>query len=119
MSYFRIQADAETGNLLDADRTSQHAAWGDDDERAGTSVCYDIEDLAKYFASTGLEWDPSYYIVEVDGYDSDDEPMDAELGEMLIHVTDVLGFHPIEGSTLGDEFMAAVDEQLAALGFDF
>lgn len=112
--YYRIQdTGLGQGDLLDADRTSWHISDSEELERKGTSVCGSLEDLAKYFATTGLEWHPdTSAIVLVDGYASDDNPVD-DL-EYLIHCTEYHGEYPISSTEIGAQFMALLDAELEA-----
>lgn len=90
---YRIQnAGHDATDLLDPEQQVSYHYSGDDDlTRRGVSVCDSIEALAEYIAQTGIEIDPHHsVIVKVDGYHSDDEPVDAELGESLLIPTAVV-----------------------------
>lgn len=109
MSYYRIQNYPAT-DLLDGPQLSFSWNAQGDDERAreGKSVCYTREDLANYLAQTGIPFDATWTLVELDGYLSDDDDEDAHLGAMLIHPTKIIATEPISESFL-DEINTAID----------
>lgn len=105
MTFYRIQ-DYDPAELLTGEQTSMSYSSGT--ERAGKSVCRSIEELAAYFAQTGVPMDPTTSIlVELEGTYSPDEDEDAHLGAHLIFPTRIVSAGPIP-----DEFFAAVDAYL-------
>lgn len=57
--------------------------------RQGVSVVESIEDLYRYIRISGA-WPYDAVIVELDGTVSADEGEDAEIGEVLVHPTDII-----------------------------
>ena len=106
MSYYRIQTSAyPVEMILDPEHQTSENYSNPEDIRAGKSVCASIEDLAEYLAQTGIPFDDSYLLVEVEGYASDDEDADAHMGAMLIHPTRI-----ISAELLSDEFFEMINE---------
>jgi hypothetical protein len=98
-TYFRVQgSDRDVNDLLDpAFQTSY--AWGHEHledrrtDRIGVSVCASREELAQYLATYGAGipyGQPGWVIVELRGEVSDDQPLDAEGGECLVHPTEIV-----------------------------
>ena len=73
-----------------------------EDARYGISVCADEDDLVKYLATVGADFDNTV-LVELAGDYSDDEGHDAHLGEELILPTEIVSVVPV-----ADEFIEAV-----------
>lgn len=87
MAYYRIQDQDHIDEMLDPE--FQFSMPGNDDEdkmRAGVSCCASISDLAAYFATSSLTIS-NPCLVKIDGPESDDDALDAEFGEYLIHPT--------------------------------
>lgn len=120
-TYFRVQdGNQDVNDLLDpAEQLSR--AWHhhhlDDAHttRKGVSVCDSRETLAQYLATVGQGIPfglPGWVLVEVEGDLSDDQPLDFEDGEYLIHPTAIVSCEIIP-----DEFFdmigAAYDAQEA------
>lgn len=104
-SFFRIQpADSDPRELLNPRNQFSHA-WHEYDDRTtrnGVSVCGSRESLACYLATVGAGipyGDGEWLLIELTGYFSDDQPLDAEFGEYLIHPTEIISAAPID-----DEF---------------
>jgi len=105
--YFRVQSgDRPTADLLSAGQIS--AAWGKDHledrdtDRSGVSVCSSREELATYLATygAGIPYGlPGWVLVELTGDIGDDQPLDAEGGEVLVHPTAIIAVTEID-----DEF---------------
>lgn len=102
-TYFRVQpADRPTADLLEAGQQSH--AWGrehldDNTTRDGVSVCASREDLAQYLATygAGIPYGlPGWVLVELSGDISDDQPLDAEGGELLVHPTEIVACAEID-----------------------
>ena len=110
-SYYRIQREAPE-TLLDGPQVSH--SWNDlgDDARAraGKSVTDSREELAEYIAQTGITFEDSWYLIELDGTPSDDVDEDAHLGARLIHPTRILAVE-----TLGDAFASEILDAYEAL----
>lgn len=90
MTYFRIDAaDRDHTWMLDPAQQVSYGWVGDEERsaRAGVSCCGSIEDLAVYFGTTGGDLSGDRVIVELEGTRSADRPLDAELGEYLVHPT--------------------------------
>jgi hypothetical protein len=82
---YRIQdRGRDIDELLDPEQQWSFPASGDDDlVRRGVSVMDSLADLAAYVAVTALL--ASYpVLVEVEGPESDDVPVDADMGEQLL-----------------------------------
>ncbi|TDC63866.1 hypothetical protein E1258_09470 [Micromonospora sp. KC207] len=99
-TYFRVQDGIfDPALLLDADcQTSR--AWGRDDlDRVGVSVCASREELATYLATlgSGIPYGSGgWVLIELTGDLSDDTPLDADHGEILIHPTQIISVNPID-----------------------
>jgi hypothetical protein len=103
-SYFRVQpGDRPATDLLAAGQQSR--AWGrehmvdDTTTREGVSVCASREELARYLATYGQGIPfglPGWVLVELRGDESDDQPLDAEGGELLIHPTEIVACAEID-----------------------
>jgi hypothetical protein len=111
-SYFRVQSgDRNAADLL-AVESQTSLAWGRDHldnrttDRVGVSVCDSRESLAAYLAETGIPYGtPGWVLVELQGTLSDDQPLDADRGEFLIHPTEVVSVAPID-----DEFFELISK---------
>ena len=114
-TYFRIQT-ADRPNILDADNQTS-TSWndcGDDDRiRHGVSVCDDREELAEYLAQTGIPFDGSWELLEVEGHASGDQDEDAHLGARLIIPTAIVS-RELLSDGFGEEIFAAYDALYAA-----
>ena len=110
MTWYRIQsAERNVADLLDpAQQVS--LSYCTDTERAGVSVCDTREDLAAYIATSGIPFDGTWVLVEVDGYYSDDEDEDADAigSPSLVHPTSIVSVEPIADG-FEDEIFAAFD----------
>lgn len=104
-TYFRVQSgDRDLADLLDpAEQISR--AWGHEHledcrtDRIGISVCASRDELARYLATYGggIPYGlPGWVLVELRGEISDDQPLDAEGGELLIHPTEIVSAVPID-----------------------
>ena len=115
MTYFRIQTTDRPNILAPDNQTS--TSWnnlGDDDRiRRGVSVCDSREELAEYLAQTGIPFDGSWELLEVDGTPSDDTDEDAHLGARLIIPTAIIS-RELVGDGFDLEIFAAYDELFAA-----
>lgn len=116
MTYYRIQtADRDTADLLDpANQVSYH--WNniesEDYTRVGVSVCESREALAAYLAQSGIPYgDGEWVIVELDGEVSDDDPYDAEYGEILVHPIEIVSV-----TEMDDEFFELIGAAYDSLG---
>jgi len=100
-TYFRVQpADRD---ILDGAQTSR--AWhrseaeAQSTDRSGVSVCGSREELAAYLATYG-EGIPfgqaGWVLVELRGDVSDDQPLDGEGGELLVHPTEIVAVAEID-----------------------
>lgn len=107
-TYFRVQSgDRDVNELLDpAEQRSRLWTSGarfDDDaytehDRVGISVCDSRETLAAYLADAGAGIPygaPGWVLVELTGDISDDQPLDAQAGELLIHPTSIINVEVI------------------------
>ena len=86
---YRIQdASRDINDLLDPEQQYSYPMDGnDDDVRHGVSACWTLAELAAYVATHGIQATRPV-IVRVDGPYSEDEPLDAEAGEILILPTE-------------------------------
>ncbi len=114
-TYFRIQtADRDVNDLLiPANQVSYH--WNNIESaeytRTGVSVCESREALAAYLAKSGIPYgDGDWVIVELTGDLSDDDPYDAEYGEILIHPTEIVSV-----TEMDDEFFDLIGAAYDAL----
>lgn len=102
-TYFRVQSgDRPATDLLEAGQISR--AWGRDEDdartnRSGVSVCAGREELAQYLATygAGIPYGlAGWVLVELAGDISDDQPLDAEGGELLVHPTEIIAVAEID-----------------------
>jgi hypothetical protein len=101
---YRIQpADRNVDALLDPEMQWSYSWCDADDVRHGISVCDSVDELAAYIAQTGIEWDPTWVLVEIDGTTSDETDQDAHLGARLVIPDEILSVAPIS-----DDFLATV-----------
>lgn len=109
-TYFRVQiAERDVNDLLDEGYQFSHApSRAPHLTRTGVSVMTSMDDLAEYFAcrdSDGLQIrNGAWVIVEVEGTETGDSPVDAHFGEVLVRPTRIVAVTP-----LGDDFLAMVD----------
>ena len=90
-TYVRIQdRKYGTDGLLDADRLSWDMGMCESNARRGVSCCDDLEALLDYYVQAPIEIGDDPVIITMDGVESDDEPLDAEFGERLIHPTRIV-----------------------------
>jgi hypothetical protein len=115
-TYFRVQPAGR--DILDGPQTSR--AWHRSDtepqptDRAGVSVCGSREELATYLATfgEGIPYgQPGWVLVELRGEISDEQPLDAEGGELLVHPTEIVAVAEID-----DEFFELIGAAYDAAG---
>lgn len=108
MSYYRIQpASYDTTQLLDPElQYSESYCTGT--VRHGVSVCDSPEELATYLAHSGIPFDDTFAVIELEGSDSDEDDEDAHQGARLIIPTSIISATPIT-DTLLDLINAAYD----------
>jgi 8-oxo-dGTP pyrophosphatase MutT (NUDIX family) len=104
-TYFRVQSGArDVTDLLDPAEQTSHA-WGHEHledrttDRAGISACTSREQLAQYLGTYGQGipfGGDDFVIVEMRGHRSDDQPLDAEGGEVLMHPTEIVSVKPLD-----------------------
>ncbi|MFI2667565.1 hypothetical protein [Micromonospora carbonacea] len=113
-TYFRIQtADRNPSELLNPEHQTS-GNWHDIESlaRIGVSVCDSRESLAAYLAQSGIPYGSGeWVIVELRGDLSDDDPCDAEYGELLIHPTEIVSVSP-----MGDEFLDLIGAAYDLIG---
>lgn len=84
MSWYRVQsADRDTADLLDPEQQWSES-YCTDRVRHGVSVCGDLDTLADYLAETGIPFDETWVLVELDGCLSDEQDEDHHLGCRLV-----------------------------------
>lgn len=112
---YRIQSADRDPNLLLDPAEQISVAWWTESVRRGVSVCRSREDLATYIAQSGIPWDATWVLVELEGYASDDQDEDAQCPGRpeLIHPTRIVSVTPI-ADDFEDEIFAAYDAQYAA-----
>lgn len=110
-TYYRIQT-TDRPNILDPQYQTS-SSWndlGDDDRiRTGVSVCDSREELAEYLAQTGIQWDGSWELLEVEGHDSGDTDEDARL-----IIPTAITSREVVGDGFDEEIFAAYDALYAA-----
>ena len=108
-TYVRIQ-DRKYGTegLFDADRLSWDMGMCDNNARHGVSCCDDLEALLDYYVQAPIEIGDDPVIITMEGVESDDEPLDAELGERLIHPTRIISI--VSAEAVG--FYDGINERL-------
>lgn len=105
MIAYRMQdASRDINDLLDPDKQLSFPMDNDDDKvRRGVSGCVSLPALAAYIAVSGIE--ASYpVVVEIEGPESDDTPLDADYGEVLLLPTSARVIEP------GDDWWETVGE---------
>ena len=112
-TYFRIQlAERDVNDLLDPGNHFSHPVNGSA-VRRGVSVCDSLEDLALYLATPQgcgvIAQAGDRVIVELEGIESGDAPLDPEM-ESLIIPARIVSVTPA-----GPEFEALIAEQAAFL----
>lgn len=81
--FYRIQqATSPVERILDP-KFHFSISYCDDTARHGVSACESLEDLAEYFAQTGVPVDAECLLVTFDGDYSDEDDEDAHLGAVL------------------------------------
>lgn len=103
--FFRIQQPEHPVEwLLDPERQCS-TSWGVETVRAGVSVCAGLDGLASYLARVGIPVSDGCRIVELDGYEADEDDEDAALGALLIIPTRIVSDQPV-----GDEFYQMISD---------
>lgn len=106
-TYFRVQSGADNPADLLVAENQLSRAWHEHHldnaptTRTGVSVCATREALAGYLATYGQGIPfglPGWVLVELRGDISDDQPLDAEGGELLIHPTEIVNVGPIDAA---------------------
>jgi hypothetical protein len=102
-TFYRVQpADRD---IMDGPQTSR--AWHRDEteaqptDRAGVSACRSLGDLAEYLATRGegIPYGlPGWVLVAFVGEVAEQQPLDFEAGEVLVHPTDIVTCEPIPDS---------------------
>jgi hypothetical protein len=111
---YRVQpGNRPTDTLLHAEAQISSAWHRDDLDRSGISVCESRQALAGYLATVG-EGIPygsgGWVLVELEGTESDDTPLDAEHGEILLHPTRIVSVTSLDDDTeMWDMIGAAYD----------
>jgi hypothetical protein len=99
MKAYRIQQANHSLALLLDPETQYSTNWSDpEDVRAGVSACRSIEDLATYFAQTGVALDADCRLVEMECEWADDDDADADLGAILVIPTAILSADKVPDS---------------------
>lgn len=82
---YRLQdADRDLDDLLDPEQQYSFPMSGEDEDvRHGVSGCLTLGDLAAYIACHAIEM-TAPVVVMIEGPESDDTPLDADDGEVLI-----------------------------------
>lgn len=88
MIAYRMQdASRNINDLLDPEQQYSFPMDGDDEDiRRGVSGCESLAELAAYIATHAIEA-RTPVLVRIEGPASDDEPLDAEAGEVLVMPT--------------------------------
>lgn len=108
-TYVRIQdRQYGTDSLFDPDRISWGMGMTETSGRNGTSCCTDLEALMDYYVQAPIEIGADPVIIVMEGIESDDTPLDAHLGERLIHVTRIVEI--LDAETAG--FFDGINERL-------
>lgn len=116
-TYYRVQpGNRPVDTLLDGEAQISSAWHRDDLDRSGISVCESREVLARYLATVG-EGIPygsgGWVLVELEGVESDDIPLDAEYGEILVRPTRIVNVTSLDDDTeMWDMISAAYDAAL-------
>lgn len=117
-TYYRVQPGTRpVETLLDTEAQISSAWHSDDLDRSGISVCESREILAQYLATVG-EGIPygsgGWVLVELEGDESGDTPLDAEYGEILVRPTRIVNVTSLDDDTemwdlVGAAYDAAVE----------
>lgn len=111
-TYVRIQdRQYGTDSLFDRDRLSYDMMARDETARRGVSVCTDLDALMDYYIQCPIEIGDEPVIITLEGEPSGDTPLDADMGEYLIHATKIIsvisaedaGFYDGINERLGDD----------------
>lgn len=99
-THYRVQPGDRPVETLLATEAQISSAWHRDDlDRSGISVCESRQELAGYLATVG-EGIPygqgGWVLVELEGAESGDTPLDAEHGEILIHPTRIVAITSLD-----------------------
>ncbi|MDO4792517.1 MAG: hypothetical protein Q3999_08565 [Buchananella hordeovulneris] len=88
MIAYRMQdASRNINDLLDPEQQYSFPMSGDDEDiRRGVSGCESLAELAAYLTTHCIEA-TTPVLVRIEGPASDDEPLDAEVGEVLVMPT--------------------------------
>ncbi|QIK63821.1 hypothetical protein G7068_11945 [Leucobacter viscericola] len=109
-TYVRIQ-DRKHGieDLLREGRASLPMRNEETDTRYGVSVCTNLEALMDYYVQCPIEIGDDPVIITLEGDIADDQPLDAEYGEILINATRVVSIESAEDAGFFDGINARLD----------
>ena len=101
--YFRLEArePEEFCKLLDPEH--QYSCTPDGDEvRRGISCCDSLQQLKNYNDTMGWITENGYVVV-LYGEESEDEPLDRLMGEVLVYPTKIVGYMSAKDSGIFDD----------------
>ena len=106
MIAYRIQQGNHPTEWLLDPATQLSTNWAnDEDVRNGISACSTLEDLAAYFAQTGVCLDDHCRIIEMACDWADEDDMDEALGAILVIPTAIVSERPVD-----DDFYTMVSD---------
>ena len=98
--------------LLDPEFQFSTSWYAESDIRVGVSACASVEDLATYFAQSGVPLGEGCQLVAMECDWADDDDLDAALGAILVIPTAIVSAEPITDAFY--ELVGAAYDQLAA-----
>ena len=106
MIAYRIQQPEHSVGLLLDPETQYSRPWNrrEDLIRKGVSACETVEELAEYFAQSGVALAADCYLVAMECEWADDKDIDADLGAILVIPTAI-----ISADLVPDSFFEAVN----------
>ena len=114
MITYRIQQPEHSLDLLLNPETQRSTPWNGDEDliREGVSACASRDDLALYFAQSGVSLSDDCLLVAMESHWAEDDDIDADLGAILVIPTAIVSAELVPESF----FLAVADayDRLAA-----
>ena len=114
MITYRIQQPEHSLDLLLDPETQYSTPWNGNEDliRKGVSACASLDDLAAYFAQSGVSLSDDCLLVAMESHWAGDDDIDADLGAILVIPTAIVSAELVPESF----FLAVADayDRLAA-----